>query len=49
MYPAKLPAEGLPEGFGTLIEPETSLLFDPEEARALRAEALAEWLEALSR
>ena len=49
MYPAKLPQGGLPKGFGTLIAPETSLLFGAEEAQALKAEALAEWLEALAR
>ena len=49
MYPAKIPQGGLPEGFGSLIAPETSLLFSADEAQALKAEALAEWLEALAR
>jgi len=49
MYPAALPAEALPEGFETLIQPETALLFDPETAAEIRAEALEEWRAALSR
>jgi thiamine transport system substrate-binding protein len=49
MYPAKTPAEGLPEGFETLATPSESLVYAPEEARAARDEALAEWLDALSR
>lgn len=49
MYPAKTPAGGLPDGFETLAEPSRSLVFAPEEARAARDEALAEWLDALSR
>jgi thiamine transport system substrate-binding protein len=48
MYPAVTPAGGLPEGFETLVIPETSLLFAPAEAEALRDPALAEWLEALA-
>ncbi|WP_420857913.1 thiamine ABC transporter substrate binding subunit [Marivivens marinus] len=49
MYPAKLPAEGLPQGFETLIQPEQSLLLEATEAEALRAEAIEEWRAALSR
>ena len=49
MYPAVTPEQGLPEGFGALVSPETSLLFAAEEARALRGPALEEWLNALSR
>jgi thiamine transport system substrate-binding protein len=49
MYPAVTPAGGLPEGFETLVIPETSLLFAPAEAEALRDPALAEWLEALAK
>ena len=48
MYPAVLPAGGLPEGFETLIQPETALLFDPDTAAEIRAEALEEWRAALS-
>ena len=49
MYPAVTPAEGLPQGFETLIQPETALLFDPEQAAARRDAALAVWRDALSR
>ncbi|WP_420583590.1 thiamine ABC transporter substrate binding subunit [Ruegeria sp.] len=48
MYPAVTPAAGLPEGFDTLTVPEKSLLFGAEEAAAVRDQALAEWLGALS-
>lgn len=48
MYPAKAPAEGLPDGFETLITPVISLLKSPEDAAAIRDEALAEWRDALS-
>ncbi len=48
MYPAALPSEDLPTGYETLIAPETALLYDPETAVAMRAEALDEWLNALS-
>ena len=49
MYPAKSPAAGLPAGFDTLITPEKSLLLSAKEAEALRAPALEEWRNALSR
>ena len=49
MYPAVTPDEGLPEGFADLVAPARSLLFSPDEAAALRDEALAEWLEVMSR
>ena len=49
MYPAKVPASGLPAGFETLIQPETPLLFSASEAEAVRDAALDEWLTALSR
>jgi thiamine transport system substrate-binding protein len=49
MYPAKTPAAGLPEGFGTLVTPGTSLLFAPDEAQALRDGAVENWRAALSR
>ncbi len=48
MYPAVTPAGGLPEGFETLITPDTALLVPSAEAPALRDEALSEWLGALS-
>ncbi len=49
MYPAVTPSGGLPKGFETLIRPEKSLLFSPEDAAGLRDGALAEWQTALSR
>lgn len=48
MYPAVTPEAGLPDGFETLITPTTSILVEAEAAPALREEALAEWLAALS-
>ncbi len=48
MYPAVTPEAGLPDGFETLITPGTSLLVPAEDAPAMRDEALAEWLGALS-
>jgi thiamine transport system substrate-binding protein len=48
MYPAVTPEAGLPEGFGTLAIPATTLLIPAGEAEAARDEALAEWLGALS-
>lgn len=48
MYPAVTPEAGLPDGFETLVQPGTALLLSAEDAAALRDEALAEWLTALS-
>jgi thiamine transport system substrate-binding protein len=49
MYPAVTPAGGLPEGFETLLRPETSLLFTPEEAAAIRDAAIERWRNGLAR
>lgn len=49
MYPAVTPADGLPDGFDTLINPSVSLLLSADDAATLRDPALAEWLNALSR
>ncbi len=49
MYPASVPEEGLPEGYGTLITPETSLLLAPNEAEEMADIAIEAWREALSR
>ncbi|MDG3041181.1 thiamine ABC transporter substrate binding subunit [Roseicyclus marinus] len=49
MYPAALPAEALPDGFETLLTPARPILLSPEEAAAVRDEALATWQAALSR
>lgn len=48
MYPAVVPEGGLPDGFDTLITPDLALLKSPEDALAVRDEALAEWRTALS-
>lgn len=48
MYPAVTPAAGLPEGFETLTVPAKALLTDSDAVPAIREEALAEWLKALS-
>jgi len=49
MYPAVTPADGLPAGFETLIQPGTSLLLSATEAQDARDAALAEWQAALAR
>lgn len=49
MYPAQTPATGLPEGFNTLIRPGRTLLVPEADVPGIRAEAIAEWLTALSR
>ncbi len=49
MYPVKLPADGLHEGFGTLIDPETALIFPAVTAGETREVALQKWLAALTR
>ncbi len=49
MYPAATPAGGLPDGFDRLITPDKSLMVDSDKAVAMREEALAEWLSALSK
>ncbi len=47
MYPAVIPADGLPEGgFSTLIQPEKALIVPAADADAVRDAALAEWLAA---
>jgi thiamine transport system substrate-binding protein len=48
MYPAVTPAAGLPAGFETLTTPEKALLIPAADVPAIRDEALAEWLNALS-
>jgi thiamine transport system substrate-binding protein len=48
MYPAVVPSGGLPKGFDALIEPENARLIDADKVPAIRDEALAEWLGALS-
>ncbi|MEO0391265.1 MAG: thiamine ABC transporter substrate binding subunit [Pseudomonadota bacterium] len=48
MYPAVIPADGLPAGFDKLPRPETSLLLSDADAAQVRDAALQEWLTALS-
>lgn len=48
MYPAVVPADGLPDGFETLIVPKTALLYSAQEASTARDGALETWLEVLS-
>ena len=49
MYPAKLPAAGLPESFSTLARPERSLMMDSGAVAANRQAWVDEWLAAMSR
>lgn len=49
MYPAKMPAAGLPAGFDTLHRPEVSLLLPAGDAQALRGPAVEEWRTVLSK
>ncbi len=49
MYPAVTPESGLPAGFETLAQPETSLIYLGEEAEKMRDVALEEWLAASAR
>lgn len=48
MYPARTPKGGLPQGFETLITPETALIYPANEAVEARDKALQIWLNALS-
>ena len=48
MSPAVTPADGLPDGFDTLMVPKKALLVAPEDVPAMRKQALDEWLTALS-
>ncbi|MBC6406934.1 MAG: thiamine ABC transporter substrate binding subunit [Rhodobacteraceae bacterium] len=49
MYPAVMPAAGLPKGFDAPLGPARSRLIAPDKVPVLRDEALQEWLAALSR
>jgi len=48
MYPAALPTEDLPEGFETLTQPASALIYSATDAAAIRNAALATWQNALS-
>ncbi|MBR9844316.1 MAG: thiamine ABC transporter substrate binding subunit [Rhodobacteraceae bacterium] len=49
MYPAFTPQEALPEAFAQPIGPEQARLIPAGDVAAIRDEALAEWLSALSK
>ncbi len=49
MYPAVTPTSGLPDGFETLIQPETAHIYLAEQAREMREVALDEWLAVSSK
>ncbi|UYV37805.1 thiamine ABC transporter substrate binding subunit [Rhodobacteraceae bacterium D3-12] len=49
MYPAMTPEAGLPEKFGSPLDPALALLAPAGEVGALRKQALDEWLSALSK
>ena len=49
MYPAYDAGDAVPDAFGDLIEPSEALIFAPEEVPEIRENAMAEWLDALSR
>ncbi|SEP99628.1 thiamine ABC transporter substrate binding subunit [Thalassovita taeanensis] len=49
MYPAVTPKSGLPAGFETMIVPQKALLVPADQADAVRDQALAEWLTALTK
>lgn len=48
MYPAFATETGVPDGFDTLITPDTALLLPAEEAEARRADAIATWRAGLA-
>jgi thiamine transport system substrate-binding protein len=48
MYPAKLPAEGLPPSFADLGKPPKSFMTAPEKVQAERRTWIEEWLAAMS-
>ena len=48
MYPAVMPADGLPEGFNALTVPGKALLFGPGEAAEAREPAIEAWRAGLS-
>jgi thiamine transport system substrate-binding protein len=49
MYPARLPAGGLPASFQGLARPAKSLYADPDEIEANRRAWVDEWLAAMAR
>jgi thiamine transport system substrate-binding protein len=49
MYPARMPASGLPKSFATLEVPKKSLTTDPGTLAANRRAWIDEWLAAMAR
>ena len=49
MFPAVMPAGGLPPSFHDLIQPAKALVFTPEEVQRNRRAFIDEWLNATSR
>jgi thiamine transport system substrate-binding protein len=49
MWPAAATSTDLPEAFATLVKPQTTLLFSPEDVARNRAAWIDEWLGAMSR
>lgn len=49
MYPVAMPDAGLPDGFGSLVEPDTALLIPSGQVPETREAALETWQRALSR
>ncbi|MEQ8964845.1 MAG: thiamine ABC transporter substrate binding subunit [Azospirillaceae bacterium] len=49
MYPVIDLPDGLPEGFETVVEPGSALLYDPAVVAENRAAWVDEWLQAMSR
>ena len=46
MFPAKIPAAGLPASFADLIKPSKSLIVPPEDVQKKRRAFIDEWLNA---
>ena len=49
MYPAKMPKQGLPEGYAAPIPADKALIYTPQEAADIRDTALQEWQQALAK
>jgi len=49
MYPARMPASGLPDSFATLIKPDKAILIPPAEVSAKRRALIDAWLDATTR
>ncbi len=49
MYPAKMPADGLPASFQGLEKPQKSLYAEPQKVEANRRAWVDEWLAAMTK